>query len=252
MNSTTPDTSKVGAIVSGLTYNVFTQVYAGLGTNPVTVAAPTNWGRVLNASNLSSLSGESGITFKFGTLLLNNSSFISGAGGVNGGITVQEYIPSATAPAAIEFYDSTGAILVKGNVEKLIVRVNFNTGIATAEAGMMLTTAGPASKAAALFAEIQQLTGQTGRLQVIIDSFTAITGNSQYFDYLSRGTIVPAAALPAPRHIFALTTMANVPATGSQIAFTIPSGANKRVLVRAVVSPLPALGISSEIGRAHV
>jgi alpha-tubulin suppressor-like RCC1 family protein len=240
-----PDLSKVGAVVSGQTFNVFSQVYAGLGTSPITVAAPSNWGRVLNTANLSSLSGESGVTFKFGALSLNNASFISGAGGANGGITLQEYIPSATAQTPVEFYDSTGAVLVKGYVEKLVVRVNFNTGIATAEAGLVLNTAGAATKAPALLAEIQQLTGQTGRLQVIIDSFTAITGNSQYCDYLSKGTIVPAAALPAPRHIFALSTLANVPATGSQIAFTIPPGANKRVLVRAVVSPLPALGVSS-------
>jgi hypothetical protein len=242
------DPTRVGAMVNGQPFNVWTKVTAGLGTNTnlnPPPALPANWGRLLSSTGFTSIAGESGITFKFGDLFFNPATFVSGANGNNGGITVQEYLPSLTARTPVEFYDSTGAILVKGFMEKVVNRVVYSTGAATGEASFVLNATGPAAKSAAFLQEVLQLTRGTGRLSVLISSYVATVLNNSYFDYLSTGSIVAAPVSEAARFIASASSMAKVPASGLQVAFRIPPGVNRKVLVRAVVSALPALGVTS-------
>ena len=188
------DVNKQGAFVNGTQYFVWTRITAGLGQFSQSPTPPSNWGKALNISGFSSLGGETGVTFKFGDLFLNESAFISGKDGANGGITVQEYVPQSGVATPVEFYDTAGALLAAGTMEKLVTRVAYTTGIATGEGRFTLNAAGTSTKSAAFMQELAQVTGGTGRLSFFISSYVAITGNSNYADYRSTGAISSAAA----------------------------------------------------------
>jgi len=188
------DGTKLGAFVNGNQYYVWTRITAGLGQYAQSPTPPPSWGKALNISGFTSLSGETGVTFKFGDLFLNQSAFISGKDGVNGGITVQEYVPQSGVATPVAFYDTAGVLLASGTMEKLVTRVVYTTGIATGEGRFTLNAAGTSAKSAAFMQELAQVTGGTGRLNFFISSYVAITGNSDYADYRSTGAISSAAA----------------------------------------------------------
>ena len=205
------DTNKVIANVGGTAYYAWSRVTAGLGSNAANPTPPANWGRVLDSSNFSSLAGETGITYAYGDLALNDATFISGKDGNNGGISFEEYLPLPGATTPIKFFDANGAVLAEGLMERVITRVTYATGAASAEARFILNKTGPATKSAAFVQELAQLTGGTGRMQFVIPNYYALGGSTTYFDYAGTGTMQPL-FIPVPVISSAATANASVSA----------------------------------------
>jgi hypothetical protein len=248
------DPVKVSSVVNGLPYRAWREITAGLGSRAPAGGPPAQWGRVMGWANFTSLAGESGLTFRFGDLTLDDAAFVSGEGGNNGGITVQEYVPHPGSPTPIRIYDSAGAVLAEGLMERVISRTSFTTGQATGEATFWLTAAGPAARAAAFLQEINQFTGGTGRMRLTVDAYSSLSALALYHDYLGTGRIAAVAGGTAPPPTILAVSPQPVVAGGTLTVtgVSLPStGAVTAKIGTAnltdVVANAPALGITAAV-----